>query len=66
MGRDQFLARVRKAVESEGAESINFQDAPSYLPDARVNSQATEVLKYASDHWADLSSALSARAESLG
>ena len=66
MGRDQFLARVRKAVESEGAESINFQDAPSYLSDARVNSQATEVLKYASDHWADLSSALSARAESLG
>ena len=37
MGRDQFLARVRKAVESEGAESINFQDAPSYLSDARVN-----------------------------
>jgi len=66
MGRDQFLARVRKAVESEGAEPINFQDAPSYLSDARVNSQATEVLKYASDHWADLSSVLSARAESLG
>ena len=66
MGRDQFLARVKKAVESGGVESTKFQDVPFYLTDTRVNDQATKILKYASDHWEDLASALLTTAESLG
>ena len=44
MGRDQFLARVKKAVESGGVESTKFQDVPFYLTDTRVNDQATKIL----------------------
>ena len=39
---------------------------PFYLTDTRVNDQATKILKYASDHWEDLASALLPTAESLG
>ena len=66
MGRDEFLAKVKKAAESRAVESRSFQTPSFLLNDTEVNNQATEIFKYASDHWEDLAAKLLDRAVSLG
>ena len=66
MGRDEFLAKVKKAAESGAVESRSFQTPSFLLNDTEVNSQATEIFKYASDHWEELATKLLDRAVSLG